>query len=1041
MNISEFCVRRPVFATVLSALLVIFGLLALDRLPLREYPDINRPVVSIETTYRGASANVVENKITQVIEDRIAGIEGVLKIESDSRDERSSIRIEFDVERDIDAAANDIRDRISRVLQQLPPEADPPQIAKSDSTAEAVMFLSFNSEKMTELEVTDYAERYIVDRLSTVPGVARASLNGARRAAMRVWIDRQSLAARSLTVNDIESALRRENIELPAGRIESIQREFSLRTEVGLDNESDFRNLVIGKGPEGHLVRLGEVAQVRLEAENDRSLFRTNGRAGVGIGIEAQSKANVLELVQGVRTEIDRIQADLPEGAAIVVNVDNGVAIEAALREVLIAVIFAFVSVLIVIYGFLGTLRTTIIPALTIPVSVIAGFMAVYALDYSINVLTLLGIVLAIGLVVDDSIVVLENIHRRAELDEPQMVAAIRGSREIGFAVIATTLTLVAVFVPISFLPGDVGRLFREFGLTLAAAVLFSALVALTLTPMLASRLPPERDMKHGRFAQAVERFFKKLAEIYERRLRQLNRRPLLIVSSVVGLSLLGVLTFRAIPEEFAPSADVGRIFITLQAPEGASFEYTAEYGRKLEAIVNKQMKFDDIQRVTLRVPGGWGGGGEVTTARVIITLKPWTERDRSAQDIASALRKELGSLPGVRATAILPGALRGGFGSPVQAVIGGPDYESLAKWSDQLVALAEKNPGLTGVESNYRPRKPQIKVAIDRDRAADLGVSLQTVGRTLETMLGSRIVTTFIDRGREYNVVLQGRPDERATTTDLTNLQVRSDRTGELVPLSSVVKLTETASATELSRFNRLRAVEIRADLAEEYTMGEAVEWFEETVRKELPTGATLMWDGESADYVRSGGQLWITLLFAVMIVFLVLAAQFESFVHPAIIMVTVPLAMLGAVFGLKVHGMSINIFSQIAVVMLIGIAAKNGVLIVEFANQLRDRGKEFHEAIIEASVTRLRPVLMTSLCTAFGAIPFLFATGAGAEQRLPIGIVVFYGTIVSVFLTLFVVPAVYSLVAKRTKSSDHTTRLVDRLLGATTEERAAKL
>jgi multidrug efflux pump len=674
-------------------------------------------------------------------------------------------------------------------------------------------------------------------------------------------------------------------------------------------------------------------------------------------------------------------------------------------------------------------------------VSVIAGFMAVYALDYSINVLTLLGIVLAIGLVVDDSIVVLENIHRRAELDEPQMVAAIRGSREIGFAVIATTLTLVAVFVPISFLPGDVGRLFREFGLTLAAAVLFSALVALTLTPMLASRLPPERDMKHGRFAQAVERFFKKLAEIYERRLRQLNRRPLLIVSSVVGLSLLGVLTFRAIPEEFAPSADVGRIFITLQAPEGASFEYTAEYGRKLEAIVNKQMKFDDIQRVTLRVPGGWGGGGEVTTARVIITLKPWTERDRSAQDIASALRKELGSLPGVRATAILPGALRGGFGSPVQAVIGGPDYESLAKWSDQLVALAEKNPGLTGVESNYRPRKPQIKVAIDRDRAADLGVSLQTVGRTLETMLGSRIVTTFIDRGREYNVVLQGRPDERATTTDLTNLQVRSDRTGELVPLSSVVKLTETASATELSRFNRLRAVEIRADLAEEYTMGEAVEWFEETVRKELPTGATLMWDGESADYVRSGGQLWITLLFAVMIVFLVLAAQFESFVHPAIIMVTVPLAMLGAVFGLKAHGMSINIFSQIAVVMLIGIAAKNGVLIVEFANQLRDRGKEFHEAIIEASVTRLRPVLMTSLCTAFGAIPFLFATGAGAEQRLPIGIVVFYGTIVSVFLTLFVVPAVYSLVAKRTKSSDHTTRLVDRLLGATTEERAAKL
>lgn len=1037
MNISEFCVRRPVFATVLSLLLLIFGLIALDRLPLREYPDINRPVVSIDTSYRGASANVVENKITQVIEDRIAGIEGIIKIESDSRDERSSIRIEFDVERDIDAAANDVRDRISRVVAQLPPEADPPQVAKSDSTAESVMFLSFNSEKMTSLEVTDYAERYILDRLSTVPGVARASLSGARRAAMRIWIDRQALAARSLTVNDIESALRRENIELPAGRIESVQREFSLRTEVGLDSEQDFKNLAIGRGADGHLVRLGEVATVRLDAENDRSLFRTNGRAGVGIGVEAQSKANVLELVRNVRAEVDRIQTGLPEGASLVVNVDNGVAIEAALREVLIAVVFAFVSVLVVIYGFLGTLRATIIPAVTIPVSVIAAFMAVYALGYSLNVLTLLGVVLAIGLVVDDSIVVLENIHRRAEKDEPQIVAAIRGSREIGFAVIATTLTLVAVFVPISFLPGDVGRLFREFGLTLAAAVLFSALVALTLTPMLASRMPPEREMQHGRFARAIEKFFKTLAAVYERRLRQLNRRPWLIVSSVLGLTLLGGLTFRALPEEFTPSADAGRLFLTLQAPEGSSFEYTAEYGRKLEEIVNKQMELGDIRRVTLRVPGGWGGIGEVTTARVILTLVDWSERERSAQDIAAALRKDLNDLPGVRASAILPGSLRGGFGSPVQAVIGGPDYESLSVWSDKLVALAEKNPGLTRVDSSYRPRKPQIKVAIDRDRAADLGVSLQNVGRTLETMLGSRIVTTFIDRGREYNVILQGRADERATTTDLTNLQVRSDRTGELVPLSSVVRLTETAGATELSRFNRLRSIEIGANLAEGYSMGEAVKWFEETVRTELPPGATLMWDGESADYVRSSGQLWITLFFAVVIVFLVLAAQFESFVHPAIIMVTVPLALLGAVFGLQLHGMSINIFSQIAVVMLIGIAAKNGVLIVEFANQLRDRGVEFYEAIIEASVTRLRPVLMTSLCTAFGAIPFLIATGAGAEQRQPIGIVVFYGTIVSVFLTLFVVPAVYSLVAKRTRPTDHTTRLVDRLLGNAPEKR----
>lgn len=1033
MNISEFCIRRPVFAAVLSALLVIFGLVSLERLPLREYPDINRPVVSINTIYRGASANIVENKITQVIEDRVAGIEGILKIESDSEDERSNIRIEFDVERDIDDAANDIRDRISRVVAQLPPEAEPPQIAKADSTAEAVMYLAFNSENMTELEVTDYAERYILDRFSTVPGVARASLGGARRAAMRIWIDRQALAARALTVGDIESALRRENVLLPAGRIESVEREFSLRTEVGLDSVEDFRNLVIGRGNEGHLVRLGEVADIQLAAENNRSLMRTNGKAGVGIGIEAQSKANVLDVVRGVHEEIERLRPELPQGASLDVNIDDGVAIEAALREVLIAVVFAFISVLAVIYGFLGTLRATIIPAVTIPVSVVAAFMALYALDYSINVLTLLGIVLAIGLVVDDSIVVLENIHRRAELGETPIVAAVHGSREIGFAVIATTLTLVAVFVPISFLPGDVGRLFREFGLTLAAAVLFSALVALTLTPVLASRLPPPKEMRHGRFANAVESLFERLAALYERRLRQLIRKPWLIVGSVLGLTLIGVLTFRALPEEFAPRGDAGRIFITLQAPEGASFEYTAEYGRRLEEIAMREMQSGEIRRVTLRVPGGWGGGsGSVNSARVIITLVDWSERERSAQEVAGALQRELVKLPGVRAIALTPGGLRRGFGSPVQAVIGGPDYESLARWSDQMVALAEQNPGLIGVESNYEPSKPQIRVAIDRNRAADLGVSLQTVGRTLETMLGSRIVTTFIDRGREYNVVLQARPDERATTTDLTNLQVRSDRSGELIPLSSVVRLTETGGATELSRFNRLRAIEIRADLAEGYTMGEAIEWFEDSVRRELPSGATLMWDGESGDYVRSGGQLWITLLFAVIIVFLVLAAQFESFIHPAIIMVTVPLALLGAVFGLKLHGMSINIFSQIAVIMLIGIAAKNGVLIVEFANQLRDRGEEFSEAIIKAAVIRLRPVLMTSLCTAFGAVPFLLATGAGAEQRLPVGIVVFYGTMVSVFLTLLVVPAVYSLVARKTKPSSYMSQLVDRLLGA---------
>ena len=1024
--------RRPVFATVLSLLLVIFGIVSLERLPVREYPDIDRPVVSITTTYNGASAAVIETKITQVIEDSIAGIEGVLKIESDSQDERSQVRIEFDISRDIDAAANDVRDRVSRVLAGLPNEADPPQIVKADANADAVVNLGFSSESMSMLELTDYAERNIVDRLSTVPGVARVSIAGARRYSMRVWLDRLALAARQLTVTDIEDALRRENIELPAGRLESLTREFSLRTIVGLETEQDFRNLVIARGADGHLVRLGEVAEVERAAENDRSYSRINGQTGLTLSVEAQSKGNTLDIARGVRAEVERMQASLPAGAMLAVAVDNAVPIEAALREVLIAVAFALTSVLAVIFLFLGNLRTTLIPAVTIPVSIIASLTVMYALGYSVNVLTLLGLVLAIGLVVDDAIVVLENVHRRAELGAPPLVAAITGTREIGFAVIATTLTLASVFVPISFLPGDLGRLFREFGFTLAAAVLFSALVALTLTPMLASRLP-EHEARN-KFGQAMDAFFRSLARFYERRLREVVVHPWRVLAVVAGLVVLGVLAFRSVPSEFTPAADVGRVFVAIEGPEGSSFQYMDGYARRLEAIALEEMKKGDIQRVLVRLPGQGGSDprtGDVNSARVFLILKPWHERERSADEILAAVLAEADKLPGVRASSGQPASLgRRNVGRPIQAVIGGPDYEQLAAWADELRQLAEGNPGLVNVDTNYRERKPQIRISEDRDRAADLGVSLATIGRTLETVLGSRVVTSYIDRGREYDVILQARNDLRQTSTDLTNIRVRSTRTDELIPLSSVIRLEETSGTMQLSRFNRLRSIKITADLAPGYTMGEAVQWFRDTVARELPPEATLMWDGESAEFTRTGQQLYFTFLLALVVVYLVLAAQFESFVHPLIIMATVPLALLGAVFGLKFSGLTVNIFSQIAVIMLIGIAAKNGVLIVEFANQLRDRGVEFLEALVQAAVIRLRPVLMTSLCTAFGSLPLLLASGAGAEQRRPIGIVVFFGMLVSVFLTLFVVPAVYALLARKTRSPQHVSRLVDRLI-----------
>ena len=1034
MRISEVAVRRPVFATVLSMLLVIFGIVSLQRLSVREYPDIDRPTVSITTNYRGASAAVIETKITQIIEDSVAGIEGILKLESDSEDERSQVRIEFDVSRDLDAAANDVRDRVARVLGGLPNEADPPQIVKADANADSVVTLAFSSDSLSMLDLTDYAERNIVDRLSTVPGVASVNIVGGRRYSMRVWIDRQALAARQLTVTDIEDALRRENVELPAGRIESRTREFSLRTMVGLDTEEDFRNLVIRRGADGHLVRLGEVADVQLAAENERSYSRLNGRPGLMMQVLAQSKGNTLDIARGVREEVARIQSSLPAGVTLNVSIDNAVPIEAALREVLIAVVFALASVLTVIYLFLGNLRATLIPAVTIPVSVIASLTVMYMLGYSVNVLTLLGLVLAIGLVVDDAIVVLENVHRRTELGEPPLVAAILGTREIGFAVIATTLTLISVFVPISFLPGDLGRLFREFGFTLAAAIAFSALVALTLTPMLASRLPEHE--RRNRFAAAIDRFFKQLARFYERSLRVSLGHPWTVMAILGVLVGVGVVTFRSVPAEFTPQADNGRAFVAIEAPEGSSFEYIDRYARQLEAIALKTMEQGEVERVLVRVPGQGGANlrtGDINTARAFLIFSDWDERERSVREIMQPIIAEARKLPGVSVSMGQPGGLgRGGLQSPINAVIGGPDYESLAVWSDRMLELARANPGLANVQSNYKERKPQVRVSIDRDRAADLGISLESVGRTLETVLGSRIVTTYVDRGREYNVILQGRDDIRETTTDLTNIRVRSARTDELIPLSSVVRLEETSGTLQLSRFNRLRAVEIQADLANGYTMGEAVEWFEDTVARELPPEATLDWDGQTREFTRTGQQLYFTFLLALAVVYLVLAAQFESFVHPLIIMVTVPLALLGAVFGLKLFGLTVNIFSQIAVIMLIGIAAKNGVLIVEFSNQLRDRGLTFVDAVVQAAVTRLRPVLMTSFCTAFGALPLMLATGAGAEQRRPIGIVVFFGMTVAVFLTLFAVPTVYGLLARKTRSPQHVSRLVDRLMGA---------
>ena len=1029
MRISELSVRRPVFAAVLSLFLVLIGLASAMNLAVREYPDIDPPIVSIDTTYRGASAEVIETRVTQVIEDQVAGLEGITKLTSTSRDERSSVTIEFSLNRNVDEAANDVRDRVGRVVASLPAEADPPQIAKSDSDTQPVMWLTFTSDRHSTLELTDIAERVLVDRFSVVEGVARVRLGGARRFAMRIWLDREAMAARGVTSEDITAALRRENVELPAGRLESAQREFTLRTRTGLTRPEDFAALVIQRSGDGNFVRLADVAQVRIGAEDERSVARANQEPAISLGIEQQSKANTVEVSKGIRAAMVDVLPSLPEGVEISINFDRADFIQASMLEVVKALGFALTLVLLVIYLFLGNLRATLVPALTIPICVVATFSVMALFGYSINVLILLGLVLAIGLVVDDAIVVLENIWRRVEEGEPPLLAAVNGSREIGFAVVATTLVLVSVFLPISFIQGNIGMLFREFGVAVAAAVGISSIVALTLIPMLSSKLFKANE-RRGWLTTKVENGFKRLGNVYRRLLGAVVPRPWPVMAVALLVTVAAAGLFRALPSEYAPREDRGIFFTLITAPPGASLEYTEAYAQRMEEILMRYVENGEARRVLLRVPGGWGSGGGVDSARAIVLLEDWAKRERSAEDIASEVRAELAAFPGVQARVITPAGLGvRGADRPVQMVLGGAEYAQLAAWRNDLVAAAEGLGGLRGLDSDYEERQPQMRVVVDRNRAAELGVSLENVGRTLETMLGSRAVTTFIDRGREYNVILQGRAEGRATPSDLSNIYVRSATSGQLVPLSNLVTIAERAGPAELRRFDRLRAITLSAGLEPGTSLGQALDDFETLARSILPPEIRISWDGESREFKQSGGSMYFTFVMALIVVFLVLAAQFESFRHPLVIMFTVPLAITGALLGLWAYGGSINVYSQIGLIMLVGLAAKNGVLIVEFANQLRDRGLEFNEAIIEAAAIRLRPVLMTSACTAIGALPLLLATGAGSESRQAVGIVVVYGMTLTTFLTLVVVPAAYAVIAAKTRSPEHVARELEKL------------
>jgi multidrug efflux pump len=1030
MRISDLSIERPVFATVLSLLLIVVGLMSYSRLTLRELPAIDPPVVSVDVTYPGASAGVVETRVTQVLEDALAGIEGIETLQSRSVNGRSSVTIEFTLERDIEAAANDVRDAVSRVLDRMPEEADPPEVEKADSDSEVILWLNMSSTAMDTLQVTDYAERYVVDRLSALNGVSQVRVGGQQRYAMRVWLNRDALAARGLTAADAENALRRENIELPAGRIESQDRDFTLRVERSYRKPEDFAQIPLGKGSDGYVVRLGDVAKVELASSERRAYYRSNGEPNVGLGIVKTSTANSLDVALAARAEAERIQASLPQGTRIFVAFDSTVFIESAVERVWSTLFEAIALVLIVIWLFLGSARAALIPAVTVPVCLIAAFIALYAFDFSINLLTLLALVLCIGLVVDDAIVVLENIQRRADLGEPALVAAKRGTKQVAFAVISTTAVLVAVFLPIGLLEGNTGRLFRELAVALAAAVAISALVALTLTPMMSSKLVrPHDSEKPNRFHAGIARFLDRVSNAYRRLLERTVDRVWLFGVLMVATLAATVFLFKLVPSELAPPEDRGVFFASIVGPEGAGFDYTVGQVQQVErALLTQVGEGKPLQRVNTRVPGGFGASEEMHTGQAIVFLHDWQNREVSTDDVVQQVRKEMGGLPGVRVNPQVRSGITRGGGQPFQLVLGGPEYGELAQWRDRVLARMEKNPNFFAADSDYKETRPQMRVVIDRARAADLGVSVTEIGRTLETMMGSRRVTTFVDNGEEYDVILQADRALRAAPADLAAIQVRGGN-GELIPLSNLVTLTELAEAGSLNRFNRLRAITISAGLAPGYRMGDAIAWAEQVVREELPGTAQVDWKGESREFQKAGSAVLVTFALALLVVYLVLAAQFESFIHPIVIMLTVPLGVGGALLGLWLAGSTLNLFSQIGIVMLIGLAAKNGILIVEFANQLRDEGREVREAIVEACAVRLRPILMTSVATVMGAVPLVVAGGPGSASRFTIGVVVIFGVSFSTLLSLFVVPAFYRRLAPYTRSPEAVKHALEKL------------
>jgi len=999
MFLSDTAIRRPVLASMASAALVLFGALSYSRLQVREFPDVDPPIISVRTSLRGANPRVMEESVTDLLEEELSTVPGLRTLTSSSSEQSSNITLEFTLDRDIESAAQDVRDAVARVRGRLPRDVDEPVVSKQDADANPFLSLGLAGPEYSMLQLSDIADRVVKTRLQTIPGVARVQIYGERRYAMRVWLSAEALSAHGLTVQDVNDAIQSRNVEVPTGRIESSRREFTVRAMGELRTPDEFGNIVVSSAG-GQLVKLRDLARVELGPEDDRSSLRYSGSVAVGLGVVRQSQANITEIADRVRGALPGIQAMLPPGVTVDIGFDQSVYVKRSIKEAQETLILAGILVVAIIFVFLRNLRATIIPALAIPTSIIATFALLAVFGFSVNTLTLLALILAIGIVVDDAIIVLENAYRhQEELGEDPVTAAARGTQEIAFAVIATTISLVAVFVPLAFLKGTTGRLFTEFAIAVAGSVAISGFVALTLTPMLCARIL-RVPTQHHRLYLALEHAFDDLASGYARALGWAVRRRGVIVGIGVGAVAVAVLTFRSLKREFVPAEDRGQFQVTLEGPEGSTVAFTDGYQRLVEQIVDSLPEVANVFSIV-------GRGSRANSGMMFVRLKDWSERDRDVTRIIEEVRPKLAAIPGVMAFANNPPAF-GGYGQPVQFVVQHPDFDSLTSGMDTLLTRARQIPGLINVNTDLRVNKPELTVGFDRDRAEDLGISVSDIASTLQTLLGGSRVSTFTLNSKQYYVLVQLRADARATPADITGLYLRG-RGGELVNLGAVVNVREGIGPRQLNHFDRVRAATLTASVAPGYALGEELDSLTALAHEVLPRGSSIALAGESRELQESGTALYFAFLLALTVVFMVLASQFESLLHPFTVLLAVPLAVTGALVTVKLAGSTLNLYSQIGMILLIGLVTKNSILLVEYTNQLKERGMDAVSAVLEAGRIRLRPILMTSVATIMSAVPVALGLGAGSMSRRPLGYAIVGGVLFSTTLTLFLVPTVY--------------------------------